>query len=72
MARKTKKRMTLSEHLALRAQAAEESRAKEEARAHTIQRLKELDAQVQCTCPACVRLRQMQGKSSKGQTQQTP
>lgn len=65
MARKTKKHMTLSEHLALRAQAAEESRAKEEARAHTIQRLKELDAQVQCTCPACVRLRQMQEKSSK-------
>ena len=65
MARKTKKHMTLSEHLALRAQAAEESRAKEAARLHTIQRLKELDAQVQCTCPACVRLRQMQEKSSE-------
>ena len=63
MARKnTGKRMTLSEHLALRAQAAEESRAKEETRAHTIQRLKELDAQVQCTCPACMRLRAKQGK----------
>ena len=65
MARKTKKHMTLSEHLALRAQAAEESRAKEAARLHTLQRLKELDAQVQCTCPACVRLRQMQEKSSE-------
>ena len=53
-----KKRMTLSEHLALRAQAAEEAKAREEARAHTIQRLKELDAQVQCMCPACVRMRQ--------------
>lgn len=57
-----KKRMTLSEHLALRAQAAEESRVKEEARLHTMQRLKELDAQVQCTCPACMRLRAKQGK----------
>lgn len=52
MARKTKKHLTLSEHLALRAQAAEESRAKEEARLHTIQRLKEWDAQVQCMCQA--------------------
>ena len=32
MARKNRKHMTLSEHLALRAQAAEESRAKEAAR----------------------------------------
>ena len=65
MARQTgKKRMTLSEHLALRARAAEESRGREEARMHSIQRLKELDAQVLCTCPACVRLRQMQGKAS--------
>lgn len=60
MARKTgKRKMTLSEHLALRAQAAEESRAREEERLHTIQNLKELDAQVLCTCPACVKLRQM-------------
>lgn len=59
-----KKRMTLSEHLALRAQAAEEAKAREEARAHTIQRLRELDAQVQCMCPACVRLRQMRETSS--------
>lgn len=65
MARKTKKHLTLSEHLALRAQAAEESRAKEEARLHTIQRLKELDTQVQCMCPACVRLRQMRENSSR-------
>lgn len=63
MARKDKKRMTLSEQLALRAQAAEESRAKEEARLHTMRRLKELDAQVQCMCPACVKLRQMQQRT---------
>lgn len=55
----TKKHMTLSEHLALRAQATEEAQAAEEARLHTMRRLKELDAQVQCTCPACVRLRQL-------------
>ena len=47
-----KKRMTLSEHLALRKQAAEEAQAAEEVRQHTIQNLKRLDAQVQCTCPA--------------------
>ena len=56
-----KKRMTLSEHLALRAQAAKDAEAREEARMHSIQRLRELDAQVFCTCPACVRLRQMKG-----------
>ena len=60
MARQTgRKRMTLSEHLAMRAQAAEETRAREEARAHTIQNLRELDKQVMCTCPACVKLRAM-------------
>ena len=59
-----KKRMTLSEHLALRVQATEEAKAREEARAHTIQRLRELDAQVQCMCPACVRLRQMRKESA--------
>jgi hypothetical protein len=60
MARQTdRKRMTLSEHLALRAQAAEEEKAREEVRLHTIQSLKELDAQVLCTCPACVKLRKM-------------
>ena len=65
MARKTgKRKMTLSEHLALRAQAAEESRAREEERLHTIQNLKELDAQVLCTCPACVKLRQMKRGAS--------
>ena len=73
MARKnTGKRMTPSEHLALRAQAAEESRAKEAARLHTIQRMKELDAQVQCTCPACVRLRQMQEQALSRETPETP
>lgn len=59
-----KKRMTLSEHLALRAQAAEESKAREEARLHSLQTLKELDARVMCTCPACVRLRQKSRQSS--------
>ena len=54
--------MTLSEHLTLRAQAAEESRAREEVRMNSIQHLRELDAQVLCTCPACVRLRQMRDK----------
>lgn len=66
MARKDgKRRMTLSEHLALRAQAAEEAKAQEEARLHSIQNLRKLDAQVVCTCPACVRLRQMSRKSQR-------
>ena len=58
-----KRRMTLSEHLALRAAAAEQAKAQEEARARTIRAFKELDAQVQCNCPACVRLRQMKKKA---------
>ncbi|MDO4404423.1 MAG: hypothetical protein Q4C09_05230 [Atopobiaceae bacterium] len=62
---KSKKRMTLSEHLALRAQAAEESKAREEARLNSIRSLRELDAQVTCTCPACVKARQMRSKSSE-------
>ena len=65
MARTGKKRMTLSEHLALRAQAAEEAEAREQARLHSIQNLRDLDARVLCTCPACVRLRQMQAKPSE-------
>ena len=65
MARRAgKKKMTLSEHLALRAQAAEESRAQEEARQQTIRHFRELDAQALCTCPACVKMRQMRGKAS--------
>lgn len=59
MARKAdKKRVTLSEHLALRARAAEQAQAQQEARLHSIQALRELDARVTCTCPACVKLRQ--------------
>ena len=54
----SKRRMTLSEHLAFRAQAAEETKAREEERFRHIQSLKELDKQVMCTCPACMRLRQ--------------
>lgn len=66
MARTTgKKRMTLSEHLALRAQEAEEAREREQARVHSIQNLKELDARVLCTCPACVRMRQMKKRPSR-------
>jgi hypothetical protein len=56
-----KKRMTLSEHLALRAKAVEDSKAQEEARQHRIQNLKALDAMAMCTCPACVRRRQLNG-----------
>lgn len=64
MARQTNgKRMTLSEHLALRAKAAEESEARETARLHTIQALRELDAQTLCNCPACVRRRQLNGRA---------
>ena len=66
MARQSgRKRMTLSEHLALRAQAAEESRTREEARLHSIQTLRELDSQVLCTCPACVKLRKMNRQPSE-------
>ncbi len=54
-----KKRLTLSDHLALRAQEAEKKQAQEQARIHSIQALKELDAQALCNCPACVKLRQM-------------
>ena len=42
----------------------DELRARAEARASTIRALRELDAQALCTCPACVRLRQMQGTTS--------
>lgn len=64
MARQSaRKHMTLSEHLALKAQAAEEARAQEEARRQTLRHFKELDAQVLCTCPACVRLRQLKRES---------
>lgn len=61
-----KKRMTLSEHLALRARAAEESRAREESRLQSIQAIKELDARVTCTCPACVRARALRGRARDG------
>lgn len=63
MARKgERKHMTLSEHLALRAQAVEQTKARQEARANTIRALRELDAQALCTCPACVRLRKADQK----------
>lgn len=59
MTRRTdKRRMTLSEHLAMRAQADEEKRAREEERTRHIQSLKELSKQAMCTCPACMRLRE--------------
>ena len=49
--------MTLSELMAQREQAAEERRAREEARQHSIRALKLLGDQPLCTCPACTRLR---------------
>lgn len=55
--------MTLSEHLALRALAAKDAQRQQEVRMHTMQRLRELDAQVTCNCPACVKARQMRGGS---------
>ncbi|MDO4797889.1 MAG: hypothetical protein Q4A01_07705 [Coriobacteriales bacterium] len=58
MARRGHKKMTLSEHLALRKQAADRTKAQEEERSRTIQAFKELDAQVVCNCPACTRARQ--------------
>ena len=58
------KRMTLSEHLALRAKAAEEAQAREEELERRVRSLKALDAEVMCTCPACVRLRQMRMDAS--------
>ena len=65
MAQRThKKRMTLSEHLALRAQAAQEAQMREDERQHTIRALKALDALPGCMCPACVKLRQAREGSS--------
>lgn len=58
------KRMTLSEHLALRAKAAEEAQAREEELERRVRSLKALDAEVMCACPACVRLRQMRMDAS--------
>ena len=58
MARKRDgRKKTLSEHLAARARAAEESKAREEARAQSIAALRKLDAEVLCDCPACRRRR---------------
>ena len=68
--RNGKKKMTLSEHLALRAKAAEESHAREEARIRTLQSLKELDAQAICTCPACIKLRNVQSEQATLATRQ--
>lgn len=53
------KKMTLSEHLARRVKAAEESRVQEEERKRYAQKLKELDAMAVCNCPACIKLRRM-------------
>ena len=55
-----RKKMTLSEALALRKQAAEEEQAREEERAHRLQTIESLKAMDGCTCPACMRLREMQ------------
>ena len=57
--RKEGKKLTLSEHLALRARAMEQSKAREEARLHSMEALRKLDREALCTCPACVRRRQL-------------
>ena len=59
--REGKRRLTLSEHLALRKAAAEESKAREEARLHSMKAIKTLDAEPLCTCPACTRIRARKG-----------
>ena len=60
MTRRTgKKKMTLSEHLALRAKEAEEAKARDEEHQRYIQNIRKLDALGVCNCPACVRLRQL-------------
>ena len=61
MVRRTdkKKKMTLSEHLAMRARVAQESEAREEARRSSIRNLMMLDKAVMCDCPACRKRRSM-------------
>lgn len=53
------KKMTLSEHLAMRERAAKESRAREEAQQHSIKTLRMLDKEVMCNCPACRKRRSL-------------
>lgn len=60
---KGRKKMTLSEHIALRAKQAEEFKAREEERQRTIDTFKKLDARALCNCPACVRRRSLHPKS---------
>lgn len=61
MVRRTNKRkkMTLSEHLAMRERAAKESEAREEARRSSIRNLRMLDKAIMCDCPACRKRRSM-------------
>ena len=54
-----KKRMTLSAHLALRAEAAREAELCEQERQRRQRAIEALEELPGCTCPACVRLRQI-------------
>lgn len=53
-----RKKMTLSEALALRKQAAAEAQAREDERERRLQTIESLKAMEGCTCPACMRLRE--------------
>ena len=56
--RKAKKRLTLSEHLALREKASKEAESQADARLYSAEDLRRLDALAVCNCPACVERRQ--------------
>lgn len=57
MARRTDRpHMTLTEHLALRAQERAQAQERERARVQRLQTLRELDS-ISCQCPQCQRLR---------------
>ena len=62
--------MTLSEGLALRAQAAAEAEARERVRLRNLRTLEALDAEPMCTCPACTRARALRLRHDEGFSQQ--
>lgn len=55
--RKTKKRLTLSEHLAIRANANKEAKPQQDVPRYSLEDLKRLDALAVCNCPTCVERR---------------
>ena len=55
-----KKRLTLSQVLAQRAQEAQEAEARDQERLRRLSFLEDLRSQPGCTCPDCLRLRQAQ------------